>query len=665
VVEHENFECTDGSESQSGKPRVMFVSQMCYFDTYNGASVATRSLMECLARRGLPAMAVTGTVVEMGEELDPGNWLAEQGLVPEFFDGQANSTSTVALEVDAPHYRLAAGGVQVVLHKSPTTRPHEPEEPEISGFLRLFEGILDDFHPNVLLNFGGDPLAAEIRRRARARGIAVVFALHNFNYRNRAPFQDVDAVIVPSRFAASYYRRSLDLTCTVLPYLMAVDRFKVASREPRYVTFVNPSHEKGVFAFARMADELGRRRPDIPLLVVEGRGTERTLVDCGLDLRAHGNVSLMRHTPDPRLFWSVTRICVMPSVWWENQPLVAIEAMTNGIPVVGSDRGGIPETLGDSGIVLGLPSRLSPTTCELPTAEEIGPWVKAIIALWEDKEWYAELSRRAIVESSRWEPEVLEPQHVDFFERLLKSHHHSLGRQPEHEFDSVSLGTRTRQERAVAPGGPRSEPPGGLTEMTSRAEFGAFLNQRGLLGTGVEIGVENGIFARCVLNLWQGERLYLVDIWQELDDYWDVTNAPAAEQAARLIRTVQNVTPFWERVRVFQERSELAAQFFSDGSLDWIYLDANHEYTHVLRDLAAWAPKVKAGGIVAGHDFLDEVLPIRGVATVFGVKRAVREFFAGQDVCSTEDRFPTWYVTKLSEPPQVAPRRSEEGQTKR
>jgi glycosyltransferase involved in cell wall biosynthesis len=630
----------------------MFVAHTCYFDTYNGATVATRSLMECLARRELPAMAMTGTVVEMGEELDPGNWLAGQGLMSEFFDGQANSAGKVALKVDAPpYYRLAAGGVQVVLHRSPTTRPHEPEGPEISGFLRLLEGVLDDFHPNVLLNFGGDPLAAEVRRRARARGIAVVFALHNFNYRDRAPFQDVDAVIVPSRFAASFYRRSLDLTCAVLPYLMPVDRSRALSREPHYVTFVNPSCEKGVFAFARIADELGRRRPDIPLLVVEGRGTERTLVDCGLDLRVHGNVSLMKHTPDPRTFWGVTRICVMPSLWWENQPLVAIEAMINGVPVVGSDRGGIPETLGDSGIVLGLPSRLSAATRELPTAEEMEPWVKTIIALWDDREWYSELSRRAIAESNRWAPEALEPQYVDFFERLRKSHQRALGQQSETGSDSISLGAPTRRAHSVA------------SEMRSRAEFGAFLNRRGLLDTGVEIGVENGVFARCVLDLWQGERLYLVDIWQELGDYWDVTNAPAAEQAARLIRTVKNVAPFWEKVRVIQERSERAAQFFDEGSLDWIYLDANHEYTHVLQDLAAWLPKVKAGGVVAGHDYLDEVLPIRDVPTVFGVKRAVREFFAGHEVFTTEDQFPTWYLTKPCEPKQVAPQRSEEGQT--
>ena len=508
MMEHKNFGCTDNRETQSGKPRVAFASRACYFDTYNEASVATRSLMECLATWEFPAMAMTGTVVEAGKELDPGNWLAEQGLTPQFFDGPADPASGIVPNVNAsPHYRLNEGSVQIVLHRSPTSQPHALEEPEITGFLCLLEGVLDEFRPDVLINFGSDSLEVEIRRRARARGIAVVLALQDFNVRSRDLFQDVDAVISPSQFAASYYRRALGLTCSVLPCPMPIDRSRALSREPRYATFVNPSYEKGVFAFARIADELGRRRPDIPLLVVEGAGTERTLVDCGLDLRAHGNVSLMAHTPDPRIFWGVTRICVMPSSRWESQPLVAIEAMINGVPVVGSDRGGMPEALGDSGIVLGLPSRLGVATRELPTAEEVEPWVKAIIALWDDGEWYSELSRRAIVESNRWAPEVFEPQYVDFFERLLRSRRSAAREQFEPASDSSSAGAQTSQARTAASG------------IRSRAEFGAFLNRRGLLGTGVEIGVAEGAFARCVLDLWQGERLYLVDIWQELEDY--------------------------------------------------------------------------------------------------------------------------------------------------
>lgn len=318
----------------------------------------------------------------------------------------------------ATSYHLRIKDVAVVLHECPTNRPHEPEEPEQHSFLRALERIMVRFRPDVVVSCGGDAFAVRVRCQAQAVGAVVVCPLHHLNYRSPAPFADADAVIVPSRFAASYYRRSLGLECTVLPNLIDFERVRVARPEPHYVTFVNPSPEKGVYAFARIADELGRRRPDIPLLVVEGRGTERTLVDCGLDLRVHGNVHLMRHTSDPRHFWGLTRILVLPSLWWENQPLVAIEAMVNGIPVIGSDRGGIPETLGDAGIVLGLPSRLMSLTRELPTAREVEPWVKAIIGLWDDPAWYAEQGRRAVAESRRWAPEVLEPQYVQFFESV-------------------------------------------------------------------------------------------------------------------------------------------------------------------------------------------------------------------------------------------------------
>ena len=105
----------------------------------------------------------------------------------------------------------------------------------------------------------------------------------------------------------------------------------------------------------------------------------------------------------------------MPSLWWENQPLVAVEAMINGIPVIGSDRGGLPEALGNSGVVLPLPVRLTPYSRELPTTEEVTPWVEAVIRLWDDTDWYTELRRRALAESRRWEPVILELRYARFF----------------------------------------------------------------------------------------------------------------------------------------------------------------------------------------------------------------------------------------------------------
>ncbi len=131
---------------------------------------------------------------------------------------------------------------------------------------------------------------------------------------------------------------------------------RATGAERRFVTFVNPVLEKGVCPFVRIAQELGRRRPEIPFLVVESRGDRRTLSALGLGRDGAVNVQFLPNTNDPREFYAWTRIIVMPSLWWENQPLVAIEAMINGIPVIGSDRGGIPEALGECGFVLPLPA---------------------------------------------------------------------------------------------------------------------------------------------------------------------------------------------------------------------------------------------------------------------------------------------------------------------
>lgn len=64
--------------------------------------------------------------------------------------------------------------------------------------------------------------------------------------------------------------------------------------------------------------------------------------------------------------------------------------------------------------------------------------------------------------------------------------------------------------------------------------------------------------------------------------------------------------------------SSAAAARFAPGSLDFVFIDADHEYDGVMLDLRAWTPTVRPGGVVAGHDWNDN-WP--------GVKQAVTEFF--------------------------------------
>jgi Glycosyltransferase Family 4 len=214
--------------------RVLFVTQSCYLDDSGGAAVAMRAAAEALARRKFAVDALTGTMLDLHVDVAPADWLAGRGLVSEASNGGSWTLDSSGLRAEMPrHYRLRHGGVSLTLHPSPTSRLHEPDEAERDEFLLLYSAILERFRPDVLVNFGGDALAHEVRTRARAMGATVVFALHNLSYAFADPFTTTDAVIVPSRFAAEYYRRTLGLECTVLSNLVDLGRVRVEDRDPR------------------------------------------------------------------------------------------------------------------------------------------------------------------------------------------------------------------------------------------------------------------------------------------------------------------------------------------------------------------------------------------------------------------------------------------------
>ena len=76
---------------------------------------------------------------------------------------------------------LSVNGVQVTLMPTVSSRAERSPNPRESAiFLELAEQVFDRFRPDVLLTYGGHPASLELMRRARQRGIAVVFHLHNF-----------------------------------------------------------------------------------------------------------------------------------------------------------------------------------------------------------------------------------------------------------------------------------------------------------------------------------------------------------------------------------------------------------------------------------------------------------------------------------------------------
>jgi glycosyltransferase involved in cell wall biosynthesis len=178
-----------------------------------------------------------------------------------------------------------------------------------------------------------------------------------------------------------------------------------------------------------------------------------------------------------------------------------------------------------------------------------------------------------------------------------------------------------------------------------RQHFGSFLNELGLHGEAVEVGVARGEFSQQLLDQWHGRMLHLVDPWRHLPDYRDIANGSDNEHEANLDHTRRNLAPYVGRFRFHRALSAEAVGSFPDDALDFVYLDANHSYETVSQDLHLWFPKIKRGGVLAGHDFLDGELP----EGRFGVASAVRAFAqdVGLNVQLTDDAaWPSWYFVK-------------------
>lgn len=117
---------------------------------------------------------------------------------------------------------------------------------------------------------------------------------------------------------------------------------------------------------------------------------------------------------------------------------------------------------------------------------------------------------------------------------------------------------------------------------------------------GAEIGTEEGNYAYKLCKHNPGVKLFCVDMWQNYPGYRDYKG-----KEDKLINAHDKAVDTLKHfdVTFIQKYSMDAVMDFEDGSLDFVYIDANHEWPYITHDIYYWSPKVRPGGIVSGHDY--------------------------------------------------------------
>lgn len=387
--------------------RILFACPQTLFDVSNGASMQCYSMMQELARRGLQVASIGGGIFDNPSGVARIPNLAEQIAENEGKKLLVNKDYSAGGEIPMTHWFFTG------FH---STAWSEMTYDESNAFLNEYTQILRTFKPDLVIGYGCDPLCRSMWMEARLFGIPTVYVVCNGNHHHyRFPLHDL--VITDSKSTAKLYKDADGLTVHPVGNFINPELVVAKTCNPQTVTFINPAFAKGVAVVARLILMANKERPDIPFMIVE---TRQKFADALRALKKPGgetgsafsnqtfhNIAIRESTFNVSEIYATTKVLLAPSLGYESWGRVATEATMNGIPVLGSMSGGLPEAIGEGGITLDAPESVggvdeSEKWLTLPTEEECRPWADALYELFDHAEdWQARCAATAEKNSLR------------------------------------------------------------------------------------------------------------------------------------------------------------------------------------------------------------------------------------------------------------------------
>lgn len=145
-----------------------------------------------------------------------------------------------------------------------------------------------------------------------------------------------------------------------------------------------------------------------------------------------------------------------------------------------------------------------------------------------------------------------------------------------------------------------------------RDDLPQFFKELGL-SVGAEIGVYKGGFTKKFLDV--GHKMYGIDPWAAYGEYsgkfHEVSKRhwPASKLQERQNFLYGHTKRYLKeyidsgKCNLIRKTSMDAVKDFSDGTLDFVYIDGHHGLKYIVEDIWEWSKKVRRGGIISGHDY--------------------------------------------------------------
>lgn len=199
-------------------------------------------------------------------------------------------------------------------------------------------------------------------------------------------------IISNSKFTKKLVKEYYGIDSKVIYPFIDLKNYKVKRTNGEYITFIRPKIHKGLKIFLKIANVM----PDKKFLVV-GRAENPN------ELKGRKNVKYVGWIRNMKNVYRKTKILIVPSIWHEPFGRIVVEAMVNGIPCIVSNRGGLPEAVGNAGIII-------------KNVFNENEWSDAIKNL-DDKKLYNKLSKRSIKRAYKFDAK----KQYKIFEKFISS----------------------------------------------------------------------------------------------------------------------------------------------------------------------------------------------------------------------------------------------------
>lgn len=162
---------------------------------------------------------------------------------------------------------------------------------------------------------------------------------------------------------------------------------------------------------------------------------------------------------------------------------------------------------------------------------------------------------------------------------------------------------------------------------------------------GAEIGVDRGLFSEVLCRANPNLKLYSIDPWSTsaFEDPRNSSSAMQKQYEDHYQSALRRLSSY--NCEVIRNKSLSALKKFPDNSLDFVYIDANHNFVNIAEDLYRWATKVRPGGIISGHDYqhfpLEKDNHVKHVVDAYVAAFEINPYFE-----LGIDRYHSWFFVK-------------------